>query len=123
MLSLAGDVTMLGSTDPADYPLVGPLDGYGLPRDCCCNDWMKYNCSGLGIGVAPRYTMRHRALITTAKGAIDVAVVGASAATSIIDGNGWPWWYRFESLGLTAGRPHLVEPMFVTGYADCEPLY
>ena len=31
-------------------------------------------------------------------------------------GNGWPWWYRFESVGLDAGRPHLVQPMFTTNF-------
>ena len=41
---------------------------------------------------------------------------GGGERPSVIDGNGWPWWYKFESEGLTAGRPHLVEPLFVTGF-------
>jgi polygalacturonase len=114
-LRLEAGVTLLGSVAPEDYPLIGALPGYGVPRDCCCNDWLKYNCSGLGVGVAPTYTQRHRALLTTAPGAVAVTIEGAGA-DSVIDGNGWPWWYKFESEGLTAGRPHLVEPLFVTGF-------
>ena len=115
-LRLAAGTTLLGSVEPADYPLVGALQGYGMPRDCCCNDWDKYNCSGLGVGVPPQYTFRHRALLTTKAYAANVAIEGVAAGSSIIDGNGWPWWARFETLGLSAGRPHLVEPMFVTNF-------
>jgi len=114
-LRLDRETTLLASVSPTDYPLVGALEGYGAPRDCCCNDWEKYNCSGLGIGVPPTYTKRYRALLTTKPGAVRVAVEGAGV-TSVVDGNGWPWWARFESLGLSAGRPHLVEPMFVTDF-------
>jgi polygalacturonase len=34
-LRFAAGATLLGSMDAADYPLVEPLPGYGLPRDCC----------------------------------------------------------------------------------------
>lgn len=93
--------TLLGSSLPEDYPLVEPLPGYGTTRDCCCNDWLRYNCT------VP-LNNRHRALLTTMKGAENIAVEGAGT----IDGNGWPWWMRFETFGLDAGRPHLFEPMF-----------
>ena len=43
----------------ADYPLVGPLPGYGTPRDCCCNDWLKYNCSGQCETTTPSCIERH----------------------------------------------------------------
>jgi len=115
ILRLEANATILGSINPADYPLVGALEGYNFPRDCCCNDWLKYNCSGLGIGIPPQYTMRYRALLTTEIGAVRVAVEGAGES-SVIDGNGWLWWARFESLGLTAGRPHLVEPMYTSDF-------
>jgi polygalacturonase len=115
-LRMASGATLLGSTDSADYPLVEALPGYGVPRDCCCNDWDRYNCSGLGVGVPPAYIQRHRALLTTVRGATDVAIEGAGGQSSVVDGQGWPWWWKFEQLGLTAGRPHLVEPMFVTGF-------
>jgi hypothetical protein len=49
-------------------------------------------------------------------GAEDVVIMGVDPLTSVIDGNGWTWWKRFESLGLTAGRPHLIEPMFVKNF-------
>jgi polygalacturonase len=151
---LQAGATLLGSLDPEDYPLVGALQGYGVPRDCCCNDWLKYNCryqcpsyaslapavsasllgcspaaliktncnrlnqrehrrSGKGLGVPPSYTMRYRSLLTTKPHSTDVAIEGAGPSLSKIDGNGWLWWSRFEHLGLAAGRPHLVEPLFV----------
>ena len=115
-LRMGTNTTLLASTNPADYPLVNALPGYGVPRDCCCNDWEKYNCSSLGIGNPPRYTQRHRALLTSAPGSVDIAVEGEGPSLSIIDGQGWPWWYKFESGGLYAGRPHLVEPLFTTGF-------
>lgn len=114
-LRLSAQTSLLGSANPADYPLVGPLEGYGSPRDCCCNDWLKYNCSDVA-GQPPTYTHRHRALLTTTPGAVQVAVEGAGVKSSIVDGNGWPWWGRFVNGGLIAGRPHLVEPMYVTDF-------
>lgn len=100
-IHLKKDATLLGSMSGSDYPLVAPLPSYGTPRDCCCGDEKNYNCS-----VPP--DVRHRALLTTAEGAQNVAIEGAGT----IDGNGWPWWMRFEMYGLDAGRPHLFEPMF-----------
>lgn len=101
-LVLSADATLLGSMDPAEYPLVQALPSYGVSRDCCCNDWTRYNCSGGGG------ELRHRALLTTEKGAENIAIKGAG----IVDGNGWPWWMRFETFGLDAGRPSLFEPLF-----------
>ena len=66
--------------------------------------------------VPPSYTTRYRSLLTTNPHSTDVAIEGAGAALSKIDGNGWIWWSRFESLGLAAGRPHLVEPLFVVRF-------
>ena len=66
-----------------------------------------------GFGVPPSYTTRYRSLLTTKPHSTDVAIEGAGASESKIDGNGWLWWSRFEHLGLAAGRPHLVEPLFV----------
>jgi hypothetical protein len=74
-----------------------------LLADCCCNDWLKHNCSNVP-GHPPTYTQRHRALLTTAAGAVNVAIIGAGADHSVIDGQGWPWWIKFESGGLYAGR-------------------
>ena len=115
-LSLAAGATLLASVNPADFPLIEALESYGMPRDCCCNDWLIYNCSNNGLGVPPSFTQRHRALLTTSPQAVNVAIVGAGAERSTIDGQGWPWWLRFESQGLQAGRPHLVEPLFVTNF-------
>jgi len=70
-LHLGAGATILGSMEPADYPLVPALPSYGVSRDCCCNDWLKYNCSG-GNGA-----QRHMSLISSSKAdhvAIEVCV-------------------------------------------------
>ena len=87
---------LLGSLDPADYPLVPALPGYGITRD-----------SGVP---ADHLGVRHQALISgwnttgvviEGKGAIDGRghVLGS-------DGN------SFYSRKRQYGRPRLVEPMF-----------
>ena len=43
-------------------------------------------------------------------------VIEGSGVSSVIDGQGWPWWGKFEHGGLSAGRPHLIEPMFVSRF-------
>ncbi len=77
------------------------------------SDLRQRHCSGKGLGVPPSYTLRYRSLLTTEPHSTDVAIEGAGPLVSKIDGNGWLWWSRFEHLGLAAGRPHLVEPLFV----------
>lgn len=84
-LELDAGATLLGSRDPADYPLVETrFEG--------------------------KRVQGHAALVS-ARNAVNVAIVGRGT----IDGNGAPWWERADSGALTHPRPRLIELYEVKG--------
>ena len=106
LLRLEG--TLLASTDPAAYPVVPALPGYGRCRDS-------------GYPPARAYA-RHQALLSGwnltdvwvdggGVGAID----GRGNVSNAIDGTSWN--SRFRAKQLDWGRPRLVEPMFGDAFA------
>ena len=100
-LQLAAGATILGSIDPRDYPLVPALPSYGVSRDCCCNDWLKYNCTGGGGA------LRHMSLLSSTH-ADDITIIGAGP-NSIIDGTLSPTpTPPHPQLRSTAGRQWLA---------------
>ena len=93
------DGILLGSTNPASYPVIPPLAGYGPgQRDKAVHGWG-----------------RHQALIS-GWNMHDVVVAGSG----VIDGQGLvadpqlgsSWVTRFKGQKLDFGRPRIWEPMF-----------
>ena len=124
-LQLAAGATILGSIDPRDYPLVAALPSYGISRDCCCNDWLKYNCTGGGGA------LRHMSLLSSTH-ADDVTVIGAGP-DSIIDGTHSPTprstppsaeehgGQAMAGPGGTASRASAWMPAALTSSNPCSP--
>ena len=84
-LELAAGATLLGSRDPADYPLV------------------ETRFEGLHV--------RGHAALVSARDAENVGIVGRGT----IDGDGAPWWEKAEAGTLEHPRPRLVELYEVRG--------
>ncbi|MGI9431099.1 MAG: glycoside hydrolase family 28 protein [Myxococcota bacterium] len=84
-LELDAGATLVGSRDPADYPLVETrFEG--------------------------KRVQGHAALVS-ARNAVNVAIVGRGT----IDGDGAPWWELADSGALTHPRPRLIELHEVKG--------
>jgi len=100
-MTLRVEGTLLGSTDPADYPVVPALPGYGVCRDS------GYPAANAGA--------RHQALISGWH-LRSVAVMGQG----VVNGQGLlrdpglnsSWESRQASNTLDYGRPRVYEPMF-----------
>eukprot|EP01102_Stenamoeba_stenopodia_P008700 TRINITY_DN2528_c0_g1_i1.p1 TRINITY_DN2528_c0_g1~~TRINITY_DN2528_c0_g1_i1.p1 ORF type:complete len:328 (-),score=75.42 TRINITY_DN2528_c0_g1_i1:574-1521(-) len=81
--------TLLGSTDPNDYPVIPPLPSYGTGRDI----------------PGPRY-----ASLVHGQNLTNVAIQGHG----VIDGQGAPWYELFMNGSLLHSRPSVVELMWTT---------
>ena len=114
---LVVDGTLLASTDPADYPMVAPLIGYGWSIDS--------NCFPDLIAEIVPGALNYQGIVN-AWNASNVTVTGSG----VIDGQGQPWWERCtrchyrppvgewpraNASCLEAGRPMLLQFTFVTG--------
>ncbi|KAI4319921.1 hypothetical protein MLD38_033460 [Melastoma candidum] len=86
-LWLHKDAVILGSTDPADWPIIDPVPSYGRGRELPGN--------------------RHKSLIFGSN-LTDVVITGENGT---IDGQGSGWWQRFRNKTLDYTRPHLIELM------------
>ena len=111
------DGTLLASTNPADYPMVAPLIGYGWSIDS--------NCFPFLIPEIVPGALNYQSVINSWNSS-NVTVTGSG----IIDGQGQPWWERCtrchykppigdwpnaNASCLEAGRPMLLQFTFVTG--------
>lgn len=79
--------TILGSTNPADYPVVPWDPSYPTGRDIP------------GPQYQPLLWIRNQT---------NVAVIGGG----VVDGQGSVWWDRFHNKSLLHGRPRLLQTMF-----------
>eukprot|EP01018_Ginkgo_biloba_P012416 Gb_10631 [translate_table: standard] len=84
-LYLENDAVILGSQDPNEWPLIGPLPSYGRGRE--------------------RPGRRHISLIH-GENLVDVVITGENGT---IDGQGSMWWEMWLNKSLQHTRGHLVE--------------
>ena len=91
-LRLAAGAVLQGTPDIARHPVLPPLPTYGQGRD---------------------YGNGHYTSLIHGEGLRDVAIVGASASASVVDGSGAVWWAlsgkHGRTLGLNFTRGHLIE--------------
>ena len=107
------DGVLLGSTDPARYPVIPPLAGYGESRDPAVHRWGRHQALLSGWHMTD--------VVVAGSGKID----GQGNVSNAQSGTSWQgrFWthYQCEKAGcsgkpadtlLEFGRPHIWEPMF-----------
>ncbi|XP_042437081.1 probable polygalacturonase isoform X2 [Zingiber officinale] len=90
-LSLDEDAVIIGSKDPADWPIIDPLPSYGRGRE---------------LPGARHQSLIHGSNLT------DVIITGGNGT---VNGQGSVWWDWFRNNTLDYTRPHLIELMYSTG--------